>query len=117
MITEILSLTPQVGILELIMIAIRVIVLIFIVKWVRERITGSTAATLITIVLSYFILFHWASFWIPIVLLLIVLPHGPLNIMFDLALGGGGASEGSIKKKKASQKKRRMTAQKKRRVA
>lgn len=100
------TLIPQVGMFELIMIAIKVIVLMFIVKWVRARITGSTAVTIITILLSYFILFEWASFWIPLILFIIVIPHGPLDIMFDLALGGGGGEE--AKKKKNMKKKRRI---------
>lgn len=108
MIEDIISqLLPQIGTMSMIMILIRLLCLVFIIHWVRRRLTGSVAVTLVTLVLSYLLLFHWASFWIPIVLLIIVLPHGPLTLLFDLALGGGGGEEAKKKKSEVRKKQRR----------
>ncbi len=100
------SLMPSLGLIDLVLLGVRLLCLVFIIHWVRRRITDSTAVTLITLVLSYLLLFRWAGLWIPIILLIVVLPHGPLNLMFDLALGGGAGAE-EAKKKKSKVKKAR----------
>ena len=90
---------------DLIMIGIRTVGLISIIHFVRSRITSSTLATITTLVLAYLLLFRWATLFLPVLVLVIFLPHGPLNLIFDIALGGGGGEEAARKKKS---KRRRM---------
>jgi len=99
------NLDPGLSTWDLIMIGVRTVGLISIIHFVRSRITSSTLATITTLVLAYLLLFRWATLFLPVLVLVIFLPHGPLNLIFDIALGGGGAGPEEAKKKK-SQKKR-----------
>ncbi len=99
------SLMPQqIGLFNLAIIGIKLFILVFIIKFLRRKISDPTAVTLITLGLAYLLLFRWAWLWIPLLLIVIILPHGPIDVMFDLALGGGG---GEAKKKKESVRKRK----------
>lgn len=99
------DLTPNLGTWDMIMIGVRLVGLISIIHFVRTKITNSAAATLIVLVLSYLLLFQYATFFLPVLVIIIFIPHGPLQLIFDLALGGGAGPEET--KKKKSQVKRR----------
>lgn len=94
------DLIPGFDTLDLIMLGIRVVGLISIIHFVRSRITESVIATILVLVLSYLILFRWATLLLPILILVIFLPHGPLNLLFDIALGGGGGEEAAARKRR-----------------
>ncbi|MFW5902655.1 MAG: hypothetical protein ACOCTT_02085 [archaeon] len=98
------DLTPEIGTWDMIMIGIRLVGLISIIHFVRTKITNSAAATIIILVLSYILLFRYATFFLPVLVIIIFIPHGPLQLIFDLALGGGAGPE-EAKKKKSKMRK------------
>ena len=64
---------PQLGFL---MIGLRIVVLLFLIGWVRTHMGGGTIATVVMLVIGYFMLFkYWYLF-------------GPLAIIYLLAIFG-----------------------------
>lgn len=112
--SSVLSLIPSIGTWDLILLGIKVFLLLYIVRWVRRRLTNSTAMTVIILVLGYLLLFRWSGFWIPVLVFLLALSHGVLELAFDLAIGkpwkksemGEGEKKKAAEKRKGERKKK-----------
>ena len=71
---------------DLIMLAIKIVVLLFIIQFVRERFGNSWFATLLIFGLGYIVLFQaWAIFG-PIMIIYMLIIFGFTGLAMDLAI-------------------------------
>jgi len=71
---------------DLLMLAFKLVVLLFIIQFVRERFGNSWFATALTFVLAYIVLFQaWAIFG-PIMIIYMLIIFGFTGLAMDLAI-------------------------------
>ena len=90
--------------IDLIVVGFKIIVLLFIISFVRNRFGGGTIATILTLVIGYIVLFQpWDGFG-PLFFVYLFIIFGFTAILFDIAItkpwhwgsGGGGAQTGGL---------------------
>jgi hypothetical protein len=83
---------------DLIMFAIKLVVLLFIVSFVRGHFQAGTIVTILVLILGYIILFQYWMLFGPLMIIYILIVFGFTSILFDLSIvkpweGGGGGGE------------------------
>jgi hypothetical protein len=87
---------------SLIMLGLKIVVLLFIVSFVRGRFAGGAISTILVFVLGYVILFqNWMLFG-PLMIIYLLVVFGFTAILIDLVIikpwaGGGGMGSGGDK--------------------
>jgi F0F1-type ATP synthase assembly protein I len=74
---------------ELVLLGFKVVMLLFLVGWVRSHLGGGLVATIVMLVLGYLVLFVYFDIFGPLTLVYLLLIMGVTGIIQDLAFGGG----------------------------
>ncbi len=71
---------------DLFILGIKIVILLFIVNFVRSRFGGGPAVTVMVVVLGYFLLFQYSLFFVPGMLIYILIMFGLGGILMDLMI-------------------------------
>ncbi|MEM0372691.1 MAG: hypothetical protein QXO69_02520 [archaeon] len=84
------KLNPFAGIIEdvsLLMLAFKIVILLFIVQFVRNRFGGGTIVTLLVLGLGYVMLFtNYFAIFGPVMFIYLFISFGFISILFDLSI-------------------------------
>lgn len=72
--------------IDLFILGIKVIVLLFIISFVRSRFGGGPIVTVMVVVLGYLLLFQYSLFFIPGMLIYILIMFGLGGILMDIMI-------------------------------
>lgn len=72
---------------ELVMLGFKIVILLFIVGWVRGHLGGGLAATIVILIMGWFVLFQYFYLFGPMAFIYIVLIIGGAGIIGDIAFG------------------------------
>ena len=86
-----------IGDINLAITGFKIIVLLFIIQFIRSHFNAGVLPILLTIVIGYIFLFHYWAIFGPIMLVYFLLIFGFTSALLDIAIvkpwaGGGGAS-------------------------
>ena len=93
--------------LDLLVLAIKIVVLLFIIQFVLERFGNSWFATLLVFVLGYVVLFQAWSIFGPIMIIYMLIIFGFTGLAMDLAIAKpwAGNALGAQSSKRAKQQR------------
>jgi len=74
---------------ELVLLGFKIVILMFIVGWVRSHLGGGLVATIVMLFLGYLALFQYFYVFGPITILYLLVIMGATGIIQDFAFGGG----------------------------
>lgn len=74
------SMIPQ---CELIMLGFRIIVLLFLIQWVRMRLGGGMIASVVVLVIGYFVLFEFWWLFGPLAIVYLAAIFGAIGLVTD----------------------------------
>ena len=85
---------------DLIMLGFKVVLLLFIVGWVRNHLGGGLVAAVVIIIIGWFVFFEYFFIFGPMFVVYLVLIVGGSSVIMDLAFGrhqylGPGEMEGA----------------------
>jgi Na+-translocating ferredoxin:NAD+ oxidoreductase RnfE subunit len=74
---------------DLIVIGFKIVLLMFVIGWVREHLGGGTIASIVMLILGYLTLFPYFYLFGPMLAVYLVIMLGLANIIQDLTFGLG----------------------------
>ena len=74
---------------DLIVIGFKIVLLMFVIGWVREHLGGGTIASIVMLILGYLALFPYFYLFGPMLAVYLVIMLGLANIIQDLTFGLG----------------------------
>ena len=85
---------------DFLMIGFKIVLLMFVIGWVREHLGGGMIAAVVTLILGYLALFPFFYIFGPMLLVYLLMILGFVNIIQDFAFGKGhyglGPQEGGM---------------------
>lgn len=73
----------------LIMLGFKIVILIFIVGWVRGHLGGGLVATVAILIIGWFVFFEYFAIFGPMAIVYLILIIGGSGVIMDLAFGRG----------------------------
>lgn len=72
---------------DLIMLGFRIVILVFLVGWVRSHLGGGIVATVAVLIIGWLVLFQYFSLFGPLAVLYLILIVGGSGVIMDIAFG------------------------------